>query len=80
VFDGASAQWTHLPYDSGTSAAGYNKNIGENMYIDEIRTFIDAIEGKAAFPNSLDNDHAVLKLLYRLESTDPVGIKQVMSP
>jgi hypothetical protein len=77
VFDGASAQWTHLPYDSGTSAAGYNKNIGENMYIDEIRAFV---EGKAAFPNNLDNDHAVLKLLYRLEATDTVGMTQVMSP
>jgi predicted dehydrogenase len=80
VFDGATATWTHIPYDSGTSAVGYNKNIGENMYIDEIRAFVDAIEGKATFPNNLDNDHAVLKLLYRLESTDPVGIKQVMSP
>jgi hypothetical protein len=50
------------------------------MYIDEIRAFVDAIEGKAVFPNNLDNDHAVLKLLYRLEATDPVGINQVMSP
>jgi hypothetical protein len=80
VFDGASATWAHIPYDSGTSAVGYNKNIGENMYIDEIRAFVDAIEGKAVFPNNLDNDHAVLKLLYRLEATDPVGINQVMSP
>jgi len=80
VFDGATATWTEIPYDSGTSAVGYNKNIGENMYIDEIRAFVDAIKGKATFPNNLDNDHAVLQLLYRLESTDPVGIKQVMSP
>ena len=50
------------------------------MYIDEIRAFVDAIKGKATFPNNLDNDHAVLKLLYRLESTDAVGMAQVMSP
>jgi hypothetical protein len=80
VFDGETATWTEIPYDSGTSAVGYNKNIGENMYIDEIRAFVDAIKGKATFPNNLDNDHEVLKLLYRLEATDPVGMKQVMSP
>jgi predicted dehydrogenase len=80
VFDGETATWTEIPYDSGTSAVGYNKNIGENMYIDEVCAFVDAIKGKATFPNNLDNDHAVLKLLYRLEATDPVGIKQVMSP
>jgi hypothetical protein len=50
-----------------SSEKGYNPNIGENMYIDEIRNFIDAVKGKAKFINTLEFDHKVLKLLYSVE-------------
>lgn len=73
VFDGASAQWQEVLYAMEASAPGYNKNIGENMYIDEVRAFLDAVAGRSAFPNTLREDHRVLRLLYSLETADREG-------
>jgi len=73
LFDGADRRWSELPYRTDTSAAGYNKNITESMYVDEVRAFLDALAGGAAFPNSLRRDHAVLQLLYALEESDRSG-------
>ncbi len=70
VFDGESGQWTEFSYEMEQAEPGYNKNIGENMYIDEIGAFLDAVAGKSAFPNTLEQDHRVLKLLYALERSD----------
>ncbi|MEN7432871.1 Gfo/Idh/MocA family oxidoreductase [Chromobacterium sp. TRC.1.1.SA] len=78
VFDGATAQWTEFVYQMEQAEPGYNKNIGENMYIDEIRAFLDAVAGKAAFPNSLEQDHRVLKLLYALERSDATATFQAI--
>ena len=54
-------------FQKGTSAKGYNKNIIEDMYIEEIKTFIDSVKNKGKFPNSLDEDIKVLKLLETIE-------------
>lgn len=70
VFDAASAAWQEIDYKMENAEPGYNKNIGENMYIDEIRAFLDAVAGKGTFPNSLEQDHRVLKLLYAIERSD----------
>ncbi|MGY8625992.1 hypothetical protein B0T37_19515 [Chromobacterium violaceum] len=78
VFDGETAQWTEFGYQMERAEPGYNKNIGENMYIDEIRAFLDATIGKAAFPNSLEQDHRVLKLLYALERSDATATFQAI--
>jgi predicted dehydrogenase len=66
----ANNLWQDISYEMLQAEAGYNANIGENMYIDEIKSFIDSIEGKGAFINTLENDHRVLKLLYTIEETD----------
>lgn len=78
VFDGATKQWTEFCYEMETAEPGYNKNIGENMYIDEIRAFLDAASGKASFPNTLEQDHRVLKLLYALERSDSTSTFQTL--
>jgi predicted dehydrogenase len=70
IFDGESARWSEVGYQMEQAAPGYNKNIGENMYIDEIRAFLDAVAGKSPFPNTLERDHRVLELLYALERSD----------
>ena len=62
--------WEEVPYEMKGAEAGYNPNIGENMYIEEIRNFIEAIEGKQPFINSMDDDHKVLRLLYAVEEAD----------
>lgn len=78
VFDGTSARWTEFGYQMEAAEPGYNKNIGENMYIDEIRTFLDAVAGKVDFPNTLERDHRVLKLLYALERSDATSTFQLL--
>jgi hypothetical protein len=70
IFDPAQGHWQVEDYRMSDAEAGYNPNIGENMYIDELRAFIDAIEGKAPFVNTMENDHNVLKLLYAVERSD----------
>ncbi|QQL50838.1 Gfo/Idh/MocA family protein [Mucilaginibacter ginkgonis] len=49
--------------------AGYNKNITEQMYIEEMDAFIQSINQNRPFVNDLRQDHKVLKLLYALEES-----------
>jgi predicted dehydrogenase len=70
IYHPANNQWQDISYEMLQAEAGYNANIGENMYIDEIKSFIDAIEGKGTFMNTLENDQRVLKLLYTIEESD----------
>jgi predicted dehydrogenase len=78
VFDGEAGRWTEIGYQMERAEPGYNKNIGENMYIDEIRAFLEAVRGEAAFPNTLERDHRVLKLLYALERSDDMAQFQAL--
>jgi predicted dehydrogenase len=73
IFDPATGKWEELTYDQGHAAAGYNANIGETMYIEELKTFLDAAQGRGTFPNTLKNDHANLRLLYAAEESDRTG-------
>jgi len=78
LYDGETGQWTEIAYEMKQAEPGYNKNIGENMYIDEIRSFLDAVAGKEPFPNTLERDHRVLKLLYALERSDATASFQAV--
>lgn len=70
VYDPKIGHWNIIEYQMMNAEEGYNPNIGENMYIDELKAFIDAIEGKNPFINTMENDHKVLKLLYAVEESD----------
>jgi predicted dehydrogenase len=70
IYDGERAQWDEVPYQADAAEPGYNKNISERMYIDEIRAFLNAVGGIASFPNTLEQDHRVLKLLFAMERSD----------
>ena len=78
VFDPAKGKWESRSYSPGVAEAGYNSNIGEDMYVDEIRNFLAAIEGTERFFNSMAEDHAVLKLLYAAERSDASSAFQVV--
>lgn len=67
LYDAVNQGWIYYPYPQGQTVEGYNKNIIEDMYIEETESFINAVEGKNTFPNSLDEDIKVLKLLYKIE-------------
>lgn len=70
IYDPIHQQWENIDYEMKSAAAGYNPNIGEDMYVDELGHFIQAIEGKEPFLNTMENDHRVLKLLYAIEQAD----------
>ena len=40
------------------------------MYIDEMKAFLKAAKNEENFPNTLENDHKVLKVLYAVENSD----------
>jgi predicted dehydrogenase len=67
VYDAANMRWVYYNTPQGQTTAGYNKNIIEDMYIDEVKSFIDAVNGIKAFPNTVDEDIQILDILYRSE-------------
>lgn len=69
VYDPGAGTWEVHTYETAAAAEGYNKNITEQMYIDEMKSFLDAVDGKEKFVNDLEFDHRVLKLLYAAESS-----------
>jgi predicted dehydrogenase len=73
LFNPETSEWEEIPYTMNIAAEGYHANIGENMYIDEIDEFIEAISGNKTYINTLENDHRVLKLLYTIEESDKSG-------
>jgi predicted dehydrogenase len=70
VFDPRAKTWSSRDYSMAPAATGYNVNIGEGMYMEETGAFLDAVRGVAQYPSSLEMDHQVLRLLYRLEASD----------
>ncbi len=69
IFNPQSETWEEIPYEIKSSASGYNKNITEQMYIEELKAFMDSVTQGIPFPNSLEEDHQVLNLLYQLETS-----------
>lgn len=67
IYDAINQRWISYQYPEGTSVMGYNKNIIDDMYTDELRSFITALKNPEMFPNTLDKDIEVLKILNRAE-------------
>jgi len=62
--------WEEIKYEISDANIGYNKNITEQMYIEEMQAFMNAVGNIGTYPNSLDHDYKVLKLLYNSETSD----------
>jgi len=67
VYEADKKNWISIPYKKLSAALGYNENITEEMYIEEMKTFADAVSGRSVFPNTLEDDIKVLRLLNRIE-------------
>lgn len=70
LYEADSKRWIHYHEPAGQASSGYNVNIVEEMYIEEMRAFIDAVRGVKPFPNTLDDDIAVLEILEKIERTN----------
>jgi predicted dehydrogenase len=67
LYDAEKGRWIFLEEPQGCSSQGYNKNISDDMYIRELKAFIDALKNPGDFPNTLEKDIRVLQLLHRVE-------------
>lgn len=67
LYNAESKEWIIHPEPGGKAQLGYNANIVEQMYIEELRTFIDAAEGTAIYPLTLSEDIRILHLIERAE-------------
>jgi len=67
VYEAEAERWIQYEYPVAAAAEGYNKNIIEDMYTDEVRSFVDAAKGHGKFPHILADDIKVLKLLAEVE-------------
>lgn len=68
IYDATTKEWHKISFSTRlNNAAGYNENISEDMYVDEISAFLLAAQDKAHFPNTLEKDIAILKILENLE-------------
>jgi len=70
IYDPGSGNWNEIKYETTSAQSGYNKNITEQMYVDEMSAFLKAANNESVFPNSLEHDHKVLKILYAVENSD----------
>lgn len=70
IYDPERNEWESIKYETLSAQNGYNKNITEQMYIDEMSAFLKAVNNGERFPNSLEHDHQVLKVLYAVERSD----------
>ena len=70
LFEVESNRWIKYNQPEVYAAEGYNKNIGEGMYIEEVKSFINGIISPSSYPNSIDDDIKVLEILNKIEQSD----------
>jgi predicted dehydrogenase len=56
-------------FDVMDAHSGYNKNITEEIYIEEIQSFLLAAFNGKSYPNNLENDLRILRILEALEQS-----------
>lgn len=70
LYEVQTGRWIYFEQPTLTNIAGYNENIGEKMYIEELEAFIKGIEDRAVYPNTIEKDIKVLELLKAIEDSD----------
>ncbi len=69
VYNPKSKEWEIYREDSGTAQGGYNPNIIEEMYIDEMKHFLNAVQKNEKDHYSFEDDLKILDLLYKIEES-----------
>lgn len=70
--------WETVSLEAGTVERQYINP--EEPYIEEMRRFIRAIEGNEPFGYTFEEDHKILKLLYRAEESSQGGKHVILEP
>ncbi|MEE9379259.1 MAG: Gfo/Idh/MocA family oxidoreductase [Candidatus Lokiarchaeia archaeon] len=69
VYDPKNQEWNYYKEDSGAAQEGYNPNIIEEMYIDEMKHFLNAVQKKEKYQYPLYEDEKILDILYKIEES-----------
>ena len=67
IYDAKSGKSENIIVPQGRPEKGYINE--EEMYNDEIKAFLNAIDGKKKFPHIFEDSHHLLKTLYALEKS-----------
>lgn len=67
VYNKSLNKWKEIIEPQCTTENGYNENIIEEMYVEEVRSFISSIVNKAPLRNTLKKDYINLYWLYKAE-------------
>lgn len=70
IFEADKNKWLIIHQPEGKAELGYNENIIEQMYVDEIKAFLEGIKDRTLYPNNLENDLMILELLDKIEDSD----------
>lgn len=72
LFTTGENKWSTYEVDEGSPEKGYIA--GELMYVEEMRALLNAIEGKAKYPYTLEEDKRILGYLYAAEQSSDKGV------
>ncbi len=67
IFDPASKKMRRMTFKLGKAERGYNKNIAESMYLDEMRAFVKGVGAPGSYPNTLAKDIGILNILEKAD-------------
>jgi predicted dehydrogenase len=70
LYESDTQKWSTIKQPEVKHEAGYNANIDENPYIQELSDFLNSLSNPSGYPNSLEKDIGVLRLLKRVEDSD----------
>lgn len=70
IYEAQTGSWKSIEIENLIHEEGYNKNINENMYIDEIDAFLKGIQDQQFYPNTIEKDIKTLELLEQIENSD----------
>ena len=67
IYESQSGRIREMHQPKSSSHVGYHQNISEDMYVDEIGSFLAAISGAHEFSHSIEADIRILALLESIE-------------
>lgn len=68
LYDAEQRKWSIAHESRGQAHEGYNSNLIEEMYIDEMKAFVDAVRLGTDFPHSLEKDIEVLRFVEAIDA------------
>ena len=67
IFEAETKEWKIFSQPGQIHESGYNENINEDMYIEEIQAFLRGIDDRQVYGNTIEKDIEILRLLERVE-------------